>query len=537
MAPAVRTLILPNAYRDSVELMRIAAEVERLPGVVRAGIMMATEANLAVLADAGLLDRTGSAPRPNDLIAAVAAEDDAAATTALDQAERLLAGPVRDRPSEHHTEAATTLHEALAEIPAANLVLISTPGTYATAEALKAIKRGLNVFLFSDNVSLADEIELKRLAERKGLLVMGPDCGTAILDGVPLGFANVVRRGRIGLIGASGTGLQQVSCLIDRLGEGVSQAIGVGGRDFHEQVGGRTALAALRRLASDEGTSVIVLISKPPAPAVAERVLAAAAACAKPVVVNFLGQEGAGIRAFGAIPAFTFEEAALLAVGLVRGAPKAELSHTGLNRQREEPTEAPGLHLAPGQDAIRGLYCGGSLAGEAKLVLRRVLGDRRAARHTIIDLGDDEYTVGRPHPMIDPRLRNQYVVDAARDPQVALILLDVVLGYNAHPDPAGALVPALGEARQEAARAGRQVTIVATVCGTPADPQDLDRQEASLAAAGVLLAPSNAQAAKLAARLVDGSAAGAAAPAPAGKDSSRSGRKREVPGDTPAGGS
>jgi FdrA protein len=533
MAPAVRSRVLQNTYRDSVELMRVAAEVERLPGIVRAGIVMATEANLAVLADGSLLDRTATAPRPNDLIIAVAAADDEAAAAALDRAEEFLAASARDRPSQRYARVATTLHEALAETPEANLALVSTPGPYAAAEALKALRRGLNVFLFSDNVSLAEEIELKRLAERKGLLVMGPDCGTAILDGIPLGFANVVRSGRIGLIGASGTGLQQVSCLIDRLGEGVSQAIGVGGRDFHEQVGGIMALSALRRLASDEGTSVIVLISKPPAPAVARRVLAAVSGCSKPVVVNFLGQDGAGIKAFGAIPACTFEDAALQAVALVQGGPKTELSPHAADRERET-MHALRPHLAPGQDAVRGLYCGGSLAGEAKLVLGHVLGDILAARHTIIDLGDDEYTVGRPHPMIDPRLRNQHVVDAARDPRVAVILLDIVLGYNAHADPAGALAPALDEARQEARRAGRQVAVVATVCGTPADPQDLRRQEASLAAAGVLLAPSNAQAARLAARLVDGSM-GVAGPMPSGKDSSRAGHRQEAPGDARGG--
>jgi FdrA protein len=503
MAPVLRSRVFPNAYRDSVELMRIAAEVERMAGVVRAGVVMATEANLALLAEAGLLDRTITTARPNGLVIAIAAIDDESAAAALGRAEGFLAGSARERPSAHRAQVTATLRETLAEAPEANLALISTPGRYATAEALTALKRGLNVFLFSDNVPLADEIELKHLADRKGLLVMGPDCGTAILDGIPLGFANVVRDGRIGLIGASGTGLQQVSCLIDRLGEGISQAIGVGGRDFHEQVGGTMALSALRRLASDDGTSVVVLISKPPAPAVARRVLAAAAACAKPVVACFLGQDGAGIEAFGAVPAFTFEQAARQAVALLQGAPKARVALNGGAREGD-PTGAPGLHLAPGQDRVRGLYCGGSLAGEARLVLRDELGEARAARQTIIDLGGDEYTLGRLHPMIDPRLRNQYVVHAGGDPGVAVILLDVVLGYSAHPDPAGALVPALDEARREAERAGRRVAVVASVCGTHADPQNLERQEAALVSAGVLLAPSNAQAARLAARVVRG---------------------------------
>ena len=227
----VQARIFPNSYRDSVELMQIAAEIESLAGIDRAGLVMATPANREVLAAAGLLSEATAAAGPNDLVVAVASDDESAAAQALERAAERLAGPGTEGPSETTHTDARTLAEGVAE-GGANLALISTPGTYATAEALKALKRGLNVFLFSDNVSVEDEIELKTMARARGLLVMGPDCGTAILDGVPLGFANAVRRGTIGLVGASGTGLQQVSCLIDRYGAGVSQAIGVGGRDL-----------------------------------------------------------------------------------------------------------------------------------------------------------------------------------------------------------------------------------------------------------------------------------------------------------------
>ena len=499
MSTVVRQRLFKRTYRDSVESMRIAAEVQRLPGIARAGIVMATAANLAVLAEAGLLGESTVEARPSDLLVAVCADSEAAGDSALDWAAAAFAGSNQPPADDRRAEPAATLHDALAEMPDANLALVSTPGAYATAEALKALKHGLHVFLFSDNVPVSDEVELKDLAERKDLLVMGPDCGTAMLDGIPLGFTNVVRRGRIGLIGASGTGLQQVSCLIDRLGEGVSQMIGVGGRDLDERVGGRMALAALRRLSGDDGTAVIVLISKPPAPAVAERVLAAARACPKPVVVNFLGWAGAP----GFASAVTFEDAALNAVNLARGG-----SAGGLARGRDEqPPASETVRFAAGQREIRGLFCGGSLAGEAKLVLARAFGNGSAGPVTVIDLGDDEYTVGRPHPMIDPRLRNQHIVDAARDPGVAVLLLDVVLGYNAHPDPAGALVPALEEARREAERGGRELAVVASICGTPNDPQDLRRQYATLQAAGVSLAPSNAGAARLAARIATAGAA------------------------------
>jgi len=490
-------LVRPDTYRDSVELMRVAALVEKARGVSRAALMMATPANRELLAGAGLLDAAGAAAGPNDLVVAVAAADPAAAERALGEAARLLdeqaavASPSGERPSPR------TIAEAVGELPHANLAIISTPGAYATAEALKALKRGLHVFIFSDNVPVADEALLKRLAVKKKLLVMGPDCGTAILDGVPLGFANAVRRGPVGLVGASGTGLQEISCLVDRLGEGCSQVIGVGGHDLDERVGGLMMQAGIERLSGDPGTRVIVLVSKPPAPAVARRVLDVARKSGKPVVVNFLGGDPAAIRAAGAIPAATLEDAARAAVALARGkrvaaAPLAvapKLAAAGLAKARR---------FAKGQSLVRGLYSGGTLCQEAALILEGADGQK----HTTVDLGDDAFTVGRPHPMIDQRLRNERILAAAEDAATAVILLDVVLGYGAHPDPAGALVPAIEGAIKAAARGRRGLAFVASVCGTPADPQGLERQETRLGAAGVLLAPSNAQAARLAASLV-----------------------------------
>lgn len=492
----VRGAVHRNSYRDSVELMGIAAQLEALDGVQRAGLVMATAANLAVLREAGLAEAAAGDPGPNDLVVAVAAADAPTGDAALARAAGLLAAGSGEAGGQIQERVAQTLGEGLAELPDANLALVSTPGTYATAEALRALHHGLNVFLFSDNVPLEDEIRLKRLADRKGLLVMGPDCGTAIVGGVPLGFANAVRRGPIGLVGASGTGLQQVTSLIHRFGSGVSHAIGTGGRDLDEAVGGTTMLAAIRQLLADPGTEVLVLISKPPSPSVAARILDAVRGAPKPVVVNFLGGDAAVVRAAGAHPAFTFEEAARIAVGLAGGARVEDRDDNradGLVNARAE-------RLAPDQTAILGLYSGGSLAGEAKIVLKRALGTDRHDR--ILDLGDDEYTVGRPHPMIDPRLRNEHLVAAGSDPSLAIVLLDVVLGYGSHADPAGALAPAIAEAKAAAAADDRELVVVASVCGTDLDPQGLERQERTLADAGVLLEPSNARAADLAAEII-----------------------------------
>ncbi|HEU0116163.1 MAG TPA: hypothetical protein VFQ80_15860, partial [Thermomicrobiales bacterium] len=331
-----------------------------------------------------------------------------------------------------------------------------------------------------------------------------------IVNGVPIGFANAVRRGRVGVVAASGTGAQQVTTLVHRLGSGISQAFGAGGRDLSAAVGGLMTRFELRALLADEQTAVVVLISKPPAPAVAAAVLDDAAAADKPVVVCFLGADPGPIAARGLIVAATLEDAAVAAVRADRGA----VADPALLA----PLDIPLPELAPGQRYVRGLFSGGTFCYEAMLILRDEVGpihsniplDKRDALpdvdrsvgNTCIDFGEDEFTVGRPHPMIDFRFRNERIVQEARDPETAVLLLDLVLGYGAHPDPAAALLPAVLEAQTVAAAAGRPLPIVVSVCGTDEDPQPLGAQEAQLRAAGVIVAPSNAQAARLAGRIV-----------------------------------
>jgi hypothetical protein len=316
---------------------------------------------------------------------------------------------------------------------------------------------------------------------------MGPDCGTAILNGVGLGFSNVVRRGPIGLIGASGTGLQEVSCLLDQAGHGISHAIGTGGRDLATAVGGITTLQALELLAADPATTSIVLISKPPAPEVAERILEAAARTGKPVVACLLGASTSAAPA-GVQLASNLEQAARLAAGST-AVPSA-------------PVERPRPRLREGQHQVRGLYCGGTLCEEAELALAGTSVERQ-----LVDFGDDQYTRGRAHPMIDPSLRNQAILEAAGDPRVAAVLLDVILGYGAHADPAGAVAPTLRQAQQRAAADGRELSVLAHVVGTHADPQRLGQQAATLRAAGVHLLGSNYAAATAAGRLLEAASA------------------------------
>jgi FdrA protein len=495
-----------NFYRDSVALMQLSARLLALPGVRQASAVMASPGNLALLREADLL-ADDIAAGPNDLLVALDGEE-AAVTAALEEAERAFNPTVPSGPGGGPRQLAPrSLEMALEAAPAANLALISTPGDYAGAEAMKALRLGLHVMMFSDNVPVEDEIALKRYASAHDLLVMGPDCGTAIIGGVPLGFANVVRCGDIGLVAASGTGLQQVTCLIDRLGGGISQAIGTGGHDLSREVGGTTMLQGLAALAADPQTRVIVLISKPPSPEVAARVLARARAAGKPVVVNFIGADPRTISDLGLIPARTLEDAAVLAVGAAAGRPPAPI----------DPGTSDLPRVAVGQRYIRGLYSGGTFCYEATLLLAGALsevhsntpvGSAQALAnvweswgHTLVDLGDDVFTRGRPHPMIDPRLRLERLAVEARDPTTAVILLDIVLGYGAHADPAGGLAPDIEAAIAEARAAGRQLAVVGFVCGTAKDPQHLERQEARLREAGMLLAPSNVQAVQLAARI------------------------------------
>ena len=501
--------ILRNLYRDSVSLMQLSAGVGKLPGVAQASAVMATPANIELLREAKLLEGKVEAS-PNDLLLAVSGKSEAALQAALAAALAALEKPVVTTAGGGAApQPVRSLQMALVQVPAANLALISVPGDYAAAEAMKALRLGLNVMLFSDNVAVADEVALKRYARERGLLVMGPDCGTAIVDGVPLGFANAVRRGAIGVVGASGTGTQQVTCLVHNAGAGISHAIGTGGHDLHQDVGGIAMLQGLKALARDPETKAIVLISKPPAPAVAKAVLAAAARTGKPVVVNFIGAAAGEIRGKNLYAARTLEEAALAAVALSRGRrPKPAAV---------ERVRVPAMRMSAKQRYVRGLYSGGTFCYEASALLGEALGDVwsnapvdarmqlanpwKSRQHTLVDLGDDVFTRGRPHPMIDHRLRNERLLQEAGDPEVAVLLLDVVLGYGSHPDPAAEMVPAIRKAQAAARKKGRALAVVGFVCGTGDDPQGLERQEIALRGAGVLLAGSNARAARLAAAI------------------------------------
>ena len=487
-------------YQDSVTLMRLTRDLEAVAGVRRAAAMMGTPPNRALLAGAGLLAAEGEAAGPADLVIAVAADDAGAAEAARAAVEDALtaarAGAARA------TAPPRTLRRALDTLPDATLALISVPGAYAGAEARRALAAGLHVMLFSDNVAVETEVALKRDAAARGLFVMGPDCGTAILHGVPLGFANVVPRGRVGLVASSGTGLQEVTCLLAAEGEGVSHAIGVGARDLSEAVGGLMTLAALAALRDDPATEVIVIVGKPPAPGVVGALLRALDGIGKPVVLCLVGLADFPAPRDVRI-ATTLEDAAAIAAGIAAGREPRDLQLPAADLDRLVDEQACGFD--PGQRFVRGLFSGGTLAWEAATLLADRLPEVAAGvsgqgqGHRVVDLGEDVFTVGRPHPMIDGSVRREWIARAGADPTSAVLLLDLVLGHGAHPDPAGELTPALEAVRRAAAGEGRRVAMVASVTGTEEDPQRRSRQVAALRKAGVVVMDSNAQAARLAA--------------------------------------
>lgn len=466
-------------YHDSVTLMRASAAGSGLAGVDSVIAAMATELNLSLLADGGF-----PVPEvtPDDLVLAVQADDDAAAEAAVAEVERVLAErPAavahRDSPS----VPSHTVEAALARAPEAGVVVVSVPGRYAYVEAVAAVRAGRHVMVFSDGVDVADEVALKREATEAGVLVMGPDCGTVILGGVGLGFANVVVPGPVGLVAASGTGAQQLCGLLDGAGVGVRHVLGVGGRDLSAAVGGVSTLAALAALDDDPAVEVITVVSKPPDPAVAERVAAAAAACRTPVVLAMVG------------PGYPTLTDAAAKISEMLGRTFGDRSWWG---PAPEPRPGP----------ILGLFSGGTNCVEALGILEELVGpvrsnvhpdptwrigpdDDPAGDHVLLDLGDDELTVGRPHPMIDPTPVAERLVTA----RAGVALLDVVLGHGAHPDPAAVLAPAIEKAG---------VPVVVTLVGTAGDPQGLERQAEALVAAGAWVYRSNAQAARQAAASV-----------------------------------
>jgi len=489
----IKTEIRRGVYIDSAKLMKLQRSLADFEGILDTGVIMGTDSNKELLAHIGLTSPEISAAKPDELVIALKADDLKSAEFALTKVDELLAARKGNQDQDYQPH---SLETAAGMMPDANWVIVSVAGRYAAGVTREALRLGKHVHLFSDNVSIEEEIELKKQARELGLLVMGPDCGTAMIGGMGLAFANKIRLGPIGIVAAAGTGLQQVACRIHQLGSGITSGIGTGGKDLSEKVGAITFLMALEVLARDPDTKVIVLTSKPPSPKVAEEVLKKARKAGKPVVINFIARPVTTLRDGNLFFATGLDDAARLAVELANNPPKIG-----------SDIDVDLKIFKPEQKYLRGLFSGGTLAYEAQYILAGYLPkvwansplnhDNKmenslvSQEHSIIDLGEDEFTVGRLHPMMDNELRIRRLYEEAKDPEVAVIMLDVVIGYGSHPNPASEIAPAIKKCLDDAKKANRHLEIVCVVTGTDEDPQDFNLQVKLLKEAGAWVDPSN----------------------------------------------
>jgi succinyl-CoA synthetase alpha subunit len=511
-----KVVVRRNFYFDSFSLMKISSELKKVAGIREAMVCMGTDLNKAFLRSVGLLGIEAELATINDLIIAVNGENEEAATEGMKKAEGLLLQKVRLRGGTKVFRP-RTLENALKRFPEANLILMSIPGNYVRREAEIAIKKGLHVLIFSDNVPIKDEIELKKLGQKEGLLVMGPDCGTAIIHGTALGFANAVRKGPIGIIGASGTGIQELSVILDKLGVGISQAIGTGGRDLLQEVGGITTQMAIEAMNRDPETKVIVFLAKAFDKQIGEEILHLLKRTGKPAIVNLMGGPMDLIESVGLEGGSTLEETAFKAALKVSKEIKKETFIT--EQDLTKIVESETRHLSSSQKYLRALFSGGSLCVEAVSIFSQVVRKRiytnihhkdaeplpdleKSIEHTMIDLGDDFFTRGRAHPMIDPRIRIERLLKEAEDPEIAVVLLDIILGYGSSSDMAGSLLPAIIRAREMSESRGGYLPVVVNLCGTEEDPQNLEEQKGKLSEVGVVVLPTNALATRVAAQIL-----------------------------------
>jgi len=517
-----RVIVREDSYYDSVFLMLISTDVNKIEGVTDAVVAMGTEMNVDLISEMGLGTDEVKSSTPNDLIIAIDGESDGVLDEVAETVDKLLTqkkgaagGEAAYRPG--------SLASAVEVVPEANLVIISLPGQYATREARRALMNDLHVMMFSDNVTLEDEVSLKKLAVERGLLMMGPDCGTAIVNGMPICFSNVVPKGPIGMVSASGTGLQEVACAIAKAGSGVSQALGTGGRDLKKaEVGGMMMKLCIEALGADPETKVIAVVSKPPLPELMAPVIETLRATGKPAVVHFVGT-GARPQDGKIQFAGSLQEAAKMAVAVASGTPYESREFDASESEIDSIVIRESERMSADQKYLRGLFTGGTLTDETATLLYDELGGiysfdatdpdfkltdpHKSQGHTIVDLGEDLFTVGRPHPMIDPSTRTERMDREAEDAEMAVMLLDCVIGYGSHPDPAGAMADHIKSAKAAAVKRGGYLSVIASVTGTDGDFQGLSSQRAILEAAGVVVMPTNYQATMLVRRIMERRAA------------------------------
>jgi succinyl-CoA synthetase alpha subunit len=523
---SVLNVVKHNFFRDSIQLMRLTEDAKKLSGVLDANVSMGTETNKLLLGQLGLLMVEGKAASDGDMIIAISVGTGTDAQATLAKVQEMVLSPPKSEEQGVEVETYHSVDTALRGLPGANIAIVSLPGNQAFDPSMALLRKGVNVHLFSDHVSLEEEAKLKEYASANGLLLLGPGAGTSLVGGVGLGFANVVKKGSVGVVAAAGTGLQEVSVLLDRIGLGVSHGLGVGGSDVSKSIGGLMMRDSLSLLERDPNTKTLMIVAKTPAPAVMKNIMAFAKEhTTKPVVACFLGLDYKG----GTTSRIQYAKTLHSAVSVVAKVSKGLAAKRFKSSISMKPAELIKLSeklskgLTKQQKFCRFLYSGGTLAHETLLIYRELIGEAysnsplspryelkdpsTSKGNCVVDLGDEYFTAGRPHPMIDPTIRKLRIVQEGNDPTVAAVLLDIVLGYGSSSDPGGSLVSAIEQARENAQRAKRGLVFMAHVCGTNADPQSLSEQSKKLAKAGVVLFPTNAQMALASALLIGGAKA------------------------------
>jgi FdrA protein len=507
--PSVKNVVRANFYKDSLQLMQLSEDAKKLPGVKDAAVVMGTSTNKELLERLGLLAKEGREASESDMLIAVQTEDVARLDGAVKEVEELLT-----RPAAAKAEAFSSVEDAMKAMPDANLAVVSIPGEYARDVVKKLLDRGIHIHLFSDHVSHEDEAYLKNYASDRGLFVLGPGAGTSIIGGKAIAFANVVNRGAVGIVAAAGTGLQEISVLVSRAGSGISEGLGIGGGDVKSYVGGVMALDAIKALEADPSTRVICLVSKPPSPETLDKIMAfIETQTDKKYVICFLGKKKYEVKDPLKGRIFSTKSLHVASAQAIRfaegGRAEEMISKISMSpAEVEKMAKDISAPLKADQRFVRGLYTGGTLTFETMLLFTELFGgvhsnaplddklklpdSYRSEGHTLVDLGEEEFTAGRAHPMIDPTVRKLRLVDEAKDRSVAVIIMDVMLGYGSNRDPAGAMIPSIREAKAIARADGRELPILAHVCGTDQDPQPLKEQEGKLKKEGVIVLPTNA---------------------------------------------
>lgn len=510
----VKNVVRENFFRDSLQLMQLSEEAKKIDGVVDAAIVMGTNTNKEILEKLNLLKDEGRRATSNDLIIAVKIRDESLLPKIISTIEdMLMKPPTALQPTIDRMY--FTVESALEALPNTNLAVISIPGQYVKEVAMKLLEKGIHIHLFSDHVPIEDEIELKKYASERGLLVLGPGAGTSIINGKAIAFANNVRRGPIGIVAAAGTGLQEVSVLLDKVGLGVSQGLGVGGNDVKESVGGIMTLDCIKYLEADEETKAIMVVSKPPDASVLKKIIRfIETETKKPFVLCFLGTKkyNPPKRLVKRIHSSRSLHSAVLDMVKLIDPEKYNEARSTISIKLSELKKLCKMlskNLKPNQKYVRALYTGGTLMYESLLIYRELIGrdvysnapldarykledSYKSYLHTVVDLGEEEFTAGRPHPMIDPTIRKLRLIEEAKDPEVAVITMDFVLGYGSNPDPVGAMQDAIIDAKKIAEKDSREIIMMAHVCGTEIDPQNSTIQEEKLKNLGVAIFPTNA---------------------------------------------